>query len=295
MRVTDNSLFAKMQQGLATRREHLERAQSAAMSGRRVVKPSDDPAALAQARAHTAIESRAVATERTVNVALNSLMVADSALDQVGESLDRARELALQASTGTLNAEDRASISKDIASLRQQVIALANSQDGSRYVFGGYKDQGSPFDADGTYNGDTEAQQVEVSRGLRIPLGLTGDRVFGSTGGADVMQTLADLSTALENNDIDSIQGSLEQLEQSGRQVRLARVELGGHIGAGQIARTVAERGKDQAVSARSHLLDVDPLDAYTELARAQQALQAAVAVASQLPAPGLASSARIG
>jgi flagellar hook-associated protein 3 FlgL len=162
-------------------------------------------------------------------------------------------------------------------------------------VFGGYKDQSSPFAADGSYNGDSEAQEVEVSKGLRVPVGLTGDRVFGSAGGQDVFQALGDLSSALASNDMDGIHASLGQLEQSGRQVRLARVEIGGHVDAAEIARTVAQRGQDRAIAARSRLLDIDPLDAYTELARAQQALQAAVAVASQLPAPGLASTARVG
>jgi flagellar hook-associated protein 3 FlgL len=295
MRVTDNSVYAQMRQGLATRREHLERAQSAAMSGRRVVKPSDDPAAMAQARSQSAQESRAVANERTVDVALSALMVADSALDQVGETLDRARELALRAANASLNAEDRAGIGNEISALRAQVIGLANSQDGIRYVFGGYKDQATPFAGDGSYNGDTEAQQVEVSRGLRLPVGLTGDRVFGSSGGQDVFQALGDLSNALASNDLDGIHASLGTLEQSGRQVRLARVEIGGHVDAAEIARTVAQRGQDRAIAGRSRLLDIDPLDAYTELARAQQALQAAVAVASQLPAPGLASTARVG
>jgi flagellar hook-associated protein 3 FlgL len=294
VRVTDSTMYAQMRAGLATRREHLERAQSAAISGRRVQKPSDDPAAMAKARSHSAQESRSIANERTVNVTLTALQVADSALDQIGESLARARELALQASSGTISAEDRSYLANEVEALRSQVLGLANTQEGGRYVFAGMKDGDSPFGADGVYNGDTEAQQVEISKGLRIPLGVTGDRILGAAGGQDVFAALSDLTSALRGNDVDAVRASLDQLDQGSRQVRSARVDIGGGIDATEVARSVAERGRDQAVAARSALLDADPLDAFTELSRAQGALEAAVAVAAQLPPPGLASTARL-
>lgn len=294
MRVTDSSQYAQLRAGLSARREQLERAQATATSGRRVLKPSDDPAAAAQARGHSAQEAKADSHERSVNVALTALQVADAALDQVGDGFTRAREIALQAANGTLNDSDRAGLSSEVDALRAQMVSLANSQSAGRYVFGGLKDGSSPFGADGSYNGDSDAQQIEVGKGLRVATGVAGDRVFGAAGGADAFAALSDLSEALRSNQPDGVRGTLERLSQVQTQVQSARSELGGNIDSAQVALSVTQRVKDQAVNARSALIDADPLSSYSDLQRAQGALEAAVSVASQLPAQGLASRARI-
>lgn len=295
MRVTDSTLYAQIRAGLAARREQLEKTQATAVSGRRVVKPSDDPAAIAKARIHSAQEAKATSQERSVNVALTALQVADAALDQIGESFTRARELALEAANATLSDQDRLNIGNEIDALRSQVLSLANSQSGGRYVFGGLRDGSSPFAADGSYNGDSEAQQVEVGKGLRVASNLAGDRVFGAAGGGqDAFAVLSDLRDALMTNQPDAIRGSLERIGQVHDQVLSIRSEVGGNIDTAQVAASVAQRVRDQAVSARSNLLDADPFSAFSDLQRAQGALEAAVSVAAQLPPQGLASRARI-
>jgi flagellar hook-associated protein 3 FlgL len=296
MRVTDSTLYAQIRAGLAARRESFERAQLAAITGRRVVKPSDDPAATSQARNHSAQEAKATSHERSVNVALTALQVADAALDQIGESFTRARELALQASTGTLSDQDRVNLGNEVEALRSQVLSLANTESGGRYIFGGLQDGSAPFGADGSYNGDSQAQQIEVGKGLRVATGIAGDRVFGTAGGGqDAFAALTELRDALASNQPDAVRGTIERIAQAQTQVQSARSEVGGNIDTATVSLSVAQRVRDQAVTARASLLDADPLNSFSDLQRAQGALEAAVSVASQLPAQGLASRARLG
>jgi hypothetical protein len=55
----------------------------------------------------------------------------------------------------------------------------------------------------------------------------------------------------------------------------------------------MAQRNQDEAVNAKSKLVEIDAVDAYSELVRAQSALNAAIEIAAQLPPPGLIERAR--
>jgi hypothetical protein len=55
----------------------------------------------------------------------------------------------------------------------------------------------------------------------------------------------------------------------------------------------MAQRQQDEAVSNRSKLVEIDSVDSYSELMRAQSALSAAIEIAAQLPPPGLVERAR--
>jgi flagellin-like hook-associated protein FlgL len=75
--------------------------------------------------------------------------------------------------------------------------------------------------------------------------------------------------------------------------IRTAHSQLGIHLNGADIAQSVSTRNQDQATTSRSNLVDIDAADAYSDLIRAQSALQAAIEIASQLPPQGLVGRAR--
>jgi flagellar hook-associated protein 3 FlgL len=294
MRVADSTFYSNMKANLGARRDSLARAQEQALSGLRVNAPSDDPLAFTQARAQTAEQARAAAYERTVTNALPSLEVSDSSLADVENVMRRVRDIAVIGANDTLIASDRANLVQELDGLKQQLVTLGNTKSGDRFVFGGYKDGQPPFDAAGVYSGDTAVQQVEVGRNVTMPLGITGDRIFGNAnGGQDIFTAITDLQTALSSGVADDISVTLDPLDVSLEQVRDARSELGLHMNSADISLTMAQRNQDQAVNAKSKLVEIDAVDAYSELVRAQSALNAAIEIAAQLPPPGLIERAR--
>ncbi len=288
MRVSDASLFMKMRQNLSTRQEQLAQAQSHATSGLRVENPSDDPVAFAAAQMQTAAKARAAGHERTVQAAQGMLSVADSALSDVDNLMTYARSMAVQGASDTLNPADRALLAQTVTQLHEQLVSLANTQSGGRYVFGGYKDSTVPFDPTGLYQGDTNAVQVEVSKGVNLPIGVTGDQVFGAAGGQDAFAALTALQTALTANDSAAISSSITLFDASLEQIRAKHSVLGTHLNEADVALAVAQRNQDNATKSVSQLVDADAAAAFSDYARAQSALQAAVAVAAQIP-PSLA------
>jgi flagellar hook-associated protein 3 FlgL len=294
MRVADSTFYQNMKSNLSVRREDLARAQEQAMTGLRVNAPSDDPLAFSQARAHTAEQARAGAYERAITNTVPSLEVTDTTLGDVENVVRRMRDIATIGANDTLNANDRANLVQELDGLKQQLVTLGNAKSGDRFIFGGYKDGAPPFDATGVYGGDTATQQVEVARNVMMPNGVTGDRVFGNAnGGQDVFDAIQQLQDALTSGVADDVSGVLDPLDASLEQIRTIRSEVGLQLNSADISLTMAQRSQDNAAQARAKLIEIDPIESYSELMRASTALNAAIEIAAQLPPPGLVERAR--
>ncbi|MBI2896543.1 MAG: flagellar hook-associated protein FlgL [Deltaproteobacteria bacterium] len=293
MRVTDTMLFEAQRRRLGDARNTAAGAQERASTGMRVSRPSDDPLAASLARRETARIARAESSLRAADAGRILLDAADSALDQVGTLLARAREIAVQAANDTLGAEERRGAAREIEQIRETVIALGNTEASGSYVFGGYIDGSPPFDAAGNYLGDGQVRRLEVAPNVLLETGVSATTTFGVGVGTDVIATLETLRVALDANDAPTIVLQLDELSAANAQVQEARSSLGASMNAFDVARSAATLAKERATSDRKRLVEVEPLDAYSDLARAQQALEAAVQVATQLPLPGLVEQTR--
>jgi len=292
MRVTDSMIWGNMQKNVSARQSDFASAQERAVTGRAVNAPSDDPTSFAKARTETGNLARAQSYERTVGMAKPILETTDSALMTVENVVQRIRDIAVQGANDTLNANDRNTLNQELTTLRDQLVGLGNTTSGDRFIFGGYKDNVAPFDAAGVYTGDTAVQQVEVARGVSLPLGLTGESVFG-TAGSDVFTTITSLQTALSSGDAASVSNLITEVDSRFEQVRKVHTQVGVHLNAADMAQAVATRAQDAATVSRSNLIDIDAAKAYTDLAKAQTALNAAIQIAGQLPPPGLVNRSR--
>lgn len=293
MRVTDSMIWSNMQRSVSQRQTDYAKAQEQAISGKRVGAPSDDPSSFAQARTETSNLARAQNYQRNVTLARPNLETTESALYQAEDIMGRVRTIALTGANDTLSDDDRATLSNELEGLKTQLVALGNSTNGDRFIFGGYKDGAAPYDPTGVYSGDTQVQQVEVSRGVNLAMGVTGEQVFG-TAGADVFTTITDLQSALTTSGgTSTVSNMLTEIDTRFQNVRFIHSQIGNQLNAADIAESVAVRAQDTATKNRSNLVDIDAAESYTALARAQTALSAAVEIASQLPMPGLASRSR--
>jgi flagellar hook-associated protein 3 FlgL len=289
MRVTDSMVYMNMQRNVAQRQQDYVTAQQRATTGKKVNAPSDDPWAFAQARYETGNLARAQSYERTIDMAKPSLQTTDSTLTSVENVIQRVRDIAVESANDTYNGGDRNTFSQELDTLRDQLVSLGNTHTGDRYIFAGYKDGAPPYDATGVYSGDTQTAQVEIARGVNLPLGVTGDQVFGAAGD-DVFSTIQKLQTALTTGTTSDVSSMITEIDTRYEQVRNVHSEIGNQLNSADIATSVAQRAQDTATANKSDLVDIDTVKAYTDLTRATTALQAAIQIAGQLPPPGLVS-----
>jgi flagellin-like hook-associated protein FlgL len=173
--------------------------------------------------------------------------------------------------------------------LRNQLISIGNTSNGERFIFAGYRDAQPPYDAAGTYTGDTAGPSVEIARNVSMPLGVTGEAIFGSAGD-DVFTTITNLQNALVSTNGQAASAAITEIDARFERVRAVHSQIGIHLNALDMSEAVVLRAKDTAIERRSNLIDIDQALAYTDLARAQTALTAAIQIAAQLPPPGLAT-----
>ena len=129
MRVGTANMYDNALRNLGERHSSLVGLQDNLTSGKRVVRPSDDPVAAAQAeRALTRI-TRIQTEQRALEVQRNAISQAESSLGEAVNLVQEMRQLMVNAGSGTLTPNDRKTIAQQIQSLRDQFIDVANRKD----------------------------------------------------------------------------------------------------------------------------------------------------------------------
>jgi len=291
MRVTDSSIYASIRKQVMRGQARLTEAQERATSGLRVAKPSDDPIAAAAARRDHARQALAEAGMKTADVANSQLLGADSATGDAYETMVRAREIAMQAASSTMDGEARANMAIQVRQLKEQMVTIANTNVLGRYVFAGENDDKTPYSADGTsYTGGNTPKDVQVMPGTRFQAGITGRDVFGDeTTPNNVFTTLENLAAALEANDQGGAHTALTAIDADQFRLSKARTKVGTMMNGLTTAQAVADRHAFQSKQEISRLTEADSVGTLTDLVQAKGALEAALAIANQIPVGTLA------
>jgi flagellar hook-associated protein 3 FlgL len=283
MRITDQMIFAGATAGVARARDRVSSAVEENSSGLRVEQPSDDPGAAGLIVSGRLTADRTAAITTAAGRASDELATADGALDGMGTLLNRAKELAVQLANDTYSASDRSNAAAEVDQLAQGLVAQLNTRQGARYLFGGTQDSKPPFDASGNYLGDAQTRSIEVAPGVLQPVSVRADQALkGAGGGVDAFATLSALSAALRSDSSAGISTTLGNLDASLDQLGRARTQVGTSLEQLQTASAVGQSTQVSALTALSHLQDADPVQAASQLALAQHALDASLTATAQ-------------
>jgi flagellar hook-associated protein 3 FlgL len=183
MRISTAMIFDAGVSSMNRQSTSLLQLQQQLSTGRRMVTPSDDPVAAAQALVVS--QAQDITTQYSANqsAADSALGLSDAALSGTSDLLIRVRQLAVQAGNGTLAASDRRSIAQELRSNFDQLVGLANTTDGSgQYLYSGYMGSTKPFNgsvATGvTYSGDNGQRTTQVSASRQLAISDSGSSVF---------------------------------------------------------------------------------------------------------------------
>lgn len=171
---------------LQQRQADMMESQERLVSGKSVMKASDDPTAAARAeRARSQIQ-RTEADQRGVDASRSSMTQVEGALAEGEELLQQARELILSAGNASYGDAERLAIANQLQGIRDQMLGVANRPDGNGgYLFSGQGSGGSPFiDAPGGVVYAGVGGSTIASSGESLPLAMDGSAAWltGSTG-----------------------------------------------------------------------------------------------------------------
>lgn len=289
MRVTDRLLFDGITRNLQRNSSELFRLQNIVLTGKKINKPSDDPVSLSKILEYDELISRSDQYTENIDHAIGFLEVSDSTLSGVGDILIRAKELAVAQGNDTMNADDRQSASIEVQNLFEELVQLANTKLGDRYIFSGYKTQTEPFSTAGAYSGDSGKIMVAVGPDATIQTNLPGDSLFkGAGSGIDIFTLLNDLKTNLENNDGDQIRSSLDSFDTASDIILNGRGDIGARLNRLDSTMSNTEDLKLEIKNLKSGLEDADIIKAVSDLAMQQNVLEASKASSARIVEPTL-------
>lgn len=179
MRVSTIMMYQQNMRGITDSQSAWLKYGEQMSTGKRVNRASDDPVAASQAvvLSQAQAQNSQYATARTF--ATQRVSIEESTLSQVTTAIQSAQEKIVYAGNGTLSDDDRASLATDLQGIRDQLMNLANSQDGNgRYIFAGYKTDTPPFSDDGTYVGGNINVEQQVDSSRTMVIGHTGNLIF---------------------------------------------------------------------------------------------------------------------
>jgi flagellar hook-associated protein 3 FlgL len=225
-----------------------------------------------------------------VQLASSRINIEDSALQQVGDLLTRAKELGVSQATGTADATSRSTANAEVQQLFAQLISIGNTQFGNEYIFGGAQSQTVPFAQSGsgatlTYTSTNPqgTRQIAIGDGQTIAASLDGTQLMLNSGVLDAMKALSAALDPSSPTGQTGISNALTQLDAAFNSVQ----SLVGDVGArGKQLDTTQQNlvaYKSNLTTFKSDLEDVDVEQAVTELTNRQMAYQAAMLATSKV------------
>lgn len=262
----------------------------------RINKVSDDPFGAGQAIAFSGQLADISSFKRNVNDSLGFLRTAESALGNTTSTLQRVRELMVQAANGPVDQNGANSIAAEITQLKEAIRDQANSQFGGNYLFSGTGTATQPYPAPGNaYAGQVSpaliARRVEPGSNP-MTIGIDGPTAFGATTGAaptqlglfDLMDRIvADLQSGVPADREELRTTVIDALDLQLSNVTQQRAVLGSQIN--RLESTESRLGdlEGRISDARSKLVDVDAAQAIIEYQGASTMYQAALAAGTKM------------
>ena len=182
-RVTSQSIQNTVLSNIFRITEGLAKTQTEIASGKRILKPSDDPAGLRNSLSlRTGIGQ---ATQFIRNIDNNKIFIqsTDSSLESVGLGLTRAKELAISELGGTSTPETRGFAAIEIGQVVSQALEAANTKVKDQFIFGGAQTRTAPFQVSASgaiYQGSVDSFTIEIAKNINVGLTIPGSTALGT-------------------------------------------------------------------------------------------------------------------
>ena len=238
--LSTGAFFSRATRQIGTLRAEANGLQQQVGSGEKLSRSSEDPVAAARLRSLSRQERLASVDQSTSDRATNNLQLTDSALGSVAGVISRAKELAMQASNASFGSTERAAIGLEISGLRETLLTIANSRNGTgSALFGGEITGAAYVESAGvvTYAGTSATEPFDLGDGQQVIPGMTGPEVLSfDVNGApsDLFALLGTLSAALQGGSPDpagAARDALTGLDAGLEKVTTAQTIVGSRLG----------------------------------------------------------------
>ncbi|MEZ0537219.1 flagellar hook-associated protein FlgL [Caldicellulosiruptoraceae bacterium PP1] len=248
MRITNNMMVNNFLLNLNKNLARMDDLQYQMSTGKKIRYPSDEPVITARSLRLKTDIAEIEQFDKNVDDATSWLDTTENALQDIGDVLQRVRELAVSGSNGTKTKEDLSQIAKEISQIKDHIIQVANTNYAGRYIFSGFKTSTAPINSDGTFSdtGDYSSSggyqvdlstkqnviEFELMKGNFIQINKTANDIFNLKNETDpnkgnLFKVLDNLITNLNNGDYNAVSNQLGDIDKHIDNVVAQRGDIG--------------------------------------------------------------------
>ena len=297
MRITNNMLSHNLLRNLGAAQGRMDSLQNQLSSGNRITRPSDDPVGIENGLRIKSSISHVEQWKANASEGLAYMKTTDTFLGDMTLMLQRAEELAVQGSNESNAPDDRNKIALEIHQIKEQMVELANTRVGSKYIFGGTANQ-EPFPKGSTkgsdWQGSDDIVKFQVGSSLSLEISVNGKQLFGVTttppdpDSVGMFQTLDDLEKALTSSDTAGIQMSIGALETQADNVVNYRAQLGARQNRMESIYSQLDSTALNLTESLSNIMDADIAKTLVDFKTQESVYQAALSVGAKIIQPSL-------
>ena len=264
LRINSNIASVFSQKHVSRSQERLAGNFEKLSSGLRITKAADDAAGLAVSESMRAQLKSLHVAQRNTNDGISMVQTAESSLANVGDSLSRMRELAVQASSSVLQTGERVYLQTEFAKLSGEIDRISNVTEfnGQLLTKAGVTTVGVQV---GINAAATDRITVTLQESGNAALGITASKISSAT---DAQAAITKLDAAIDTNN-------------------KSRSEYGAVQNTLTSALHNLESYTENLVAAESRIRDVDFASETADMTRNSIFQQAGVAVLAQANVSG--------
>lgn len=203
------------------------------------------------------------------------VQTAESYMGMAVDDYQAAMELAVKASNGTFNDDDRQSFVLEMNNIIEHMVGLGNSKHLDKYLFAGQDVNIKPLDYDGTtvtYKGSSDVNSIRITANMEVKTSVTAqDSLVGT------IEAMIQLRDAINTGNTAQITTEMNNLQTKGEQVLNARSELGVRMKTTEMVDEAYNQNKLELKERKSSVEDVNMEEAIMQFMNAQQLYEGTV------------------
>ncbi len=145
IRVSENMKYNTMVNNLFRAQDNYNAAMEKMASQKKINRPSDDPVGMSRILSLRKSRASVEQYRRNIDGCNSWIEITESKLSSVDDLLVNAQEIAIAQSTATASAETRSISAVAVQQIMDEMLSLANSKYGDRYLFSGTRMDEEPF------------------------------------------------------------------------------------------------------------------------------------------------------
>ena len=326
MRVTNQMMSKSFLKDLNRNQNYMKRINDQLTSGKEIRRPSDNPFKVARSMQLNSDINANTQYNENIKDTINWLDTTDTALEQLGNSFQRFRELMVSAGNAAYGSDEKRAIKDEMNEKVNEIAQILNTNFDGKYIFGGSKGSTKPVGTDKNIitgnnslhlsgnngevlnidNLDEDVQNqinminkklaVEVSQGVTMDYNVSATDIllFKDKNGVsiNVMDLLKDITNnVVSENPLDGVKITSENLkvmDETVSNLLRIRAEVGAKQNRMQSAGSQNEDQNFNLTDILSQTEDIDLAQKNIEAAVAQNVYMASLQVSAKIIQPSL-------